>query len=33
VNITVPSSLTTGTYPLAVSINGQASNSQNISVK
>jgi adhesin/invasin len=33
VNITVPSSLTTGTYPLTISINGQASNPQNISVK
>jgi len=33
VNITVPGALATGTYPLTVSINGQASNSQNISVK
>jgi uncharacterized protein (TIGR03437 family) len=33
VNITVPSGLSTGTYPLTISINGQASNSQNVSVK
>ncbi|HKE23349.1 MAG TPA: hypothetical protein VKB88_13375 [Bryobacteraceae bacterium] len=32
VNITVPSGLSTGTYPLTISINGQASNSQNVSV-
>jgi uncharacterized protein (TIGR03437 family) len=33
VNITVPSGLASGTYPLTVSINGQASNSVNVSVK
>jgi uncharacterized protein (TIGR03437 family) len=33
VNITVPSGVTTGTYPLTITINGQASNSQNVSVK
>jgi uncharacterized protein (TIGR03437 family) len=32
VNITVPSGLSTGTYPLTISINGQSSNSQNVSV-
>ena len=33
VNITVPSGLAGGTYPLVVTINGQASNAQNVSVK
>jgi uncharacterized protein (TIGR03437 family) len=33
VNITVPSGMATGTYPLVVTINGQASNGQNVSVR
>jgi len=33
VNITVPSGLATGSYPLVVTINGQASNAQNVSVR
>jgi uncharacterized protein (TIGR03437 family) len=33
VNITVPSGLAAATYPLVVTINGQASNAQNVTVK
>lgn len=33
VNITVPGGLPSGTYPLVVTIDGQASNTQNVSVK
>jgi uncharacterized protein (TIGR03437 family) len=32
-NITVPTGLGTGTYPLTVTINGQASNTATVNVK